>query len=395
MVEKYDVAIIGGGLAGLTTALKLAPASKKGLRVVLIDEPLPEAGGKLGGFAKFSGAKFSLPPAGMGLLPMVGGHFDLLSQAYLDTIELLALPHSGSIAISQDLPLEKTRLVLRQYKSILLSPSELDNLLERAERLIGASGISLVKARLQHFSSDDYHGPNTLVLSDTTENLTATKIVFAAGRRGSGILSSCSASPQVGKGLDLGLRIEFNARNAVSKLRALGPDAKLLSGHARTFCLNSPGRVFRYDSGGLNIAGGVVAEEQHDAANFGLLTRVESKGDILLRLSSDLKVVPKCIDVVDGTPFGEADVILTRLYGPSCHASLARLAEQLGEGGVIDWNLPHRIHLPLLDWHWDVFALPNTFETSITNVFAIGDCSGHARGLLQAAISGYLVAGLL
>ncbi len=52
-----DSVVIGGGLAGLLGALRLADA---GHSVVLFDQALPQAGGRLGGFAEFSGAKFSL-----------------------------------------------------------------------------------------------------------------------------------------------------------------------------------------------------------------------------------------------------------------------------------------------------------------------------------------------
>lgn len=48
--------------------------------------------------------------------------------------------------------------------------------------------------------------------------------------------------------------------------------------------------------------------------------------------------------------------------------------------------------MPLLDWHWHTFATPSSHLTSLPGVYALGDSSGHARGLLQASVSGWLAA---
>ena len=60
MTEKYDLVVIGGGLGGMAAAFKSKGSRRK---IALLDDSLPAAGGRLGGFAKFSGAKFSLLPA--------------------------------------------------------------------------------------------------------------------------------------------------------------------------------------------------------------------------------------------------------------------------------------------------------------------------------------------
>ena len=57
-------------------------------------------------------------------------------------------------------------------------------------------------------------------------------------------------------------------------------------------------------------------------------------------------------------------------------------------------RLPHSytVHYPLLDWHWPVFSMPNRLGTAIDGVIAAGDASGHARGLMQAAVMGTMAA---
>jgi len=222
--------------------------------------------------------------------------------------------------------------------------------------------------------------------------LSATRVIFAAGRLGSEVLKRAGAEPQPGKGIDLGVRVEFDDLDAVARLRELGPDAKVLHGPARTFCLNVPGHIFRYQADGIRVAGGIVADPGYGCANFGLLTRMRHKGEIMGALRATIGQVPHVIEVSDGTALGAASKVAEVLYGTQVASSLVKLVDLLGREELVNWRRPHRVHIPLIDWHWDVFALTGRFETSLRGVYAIGDAGGHARGLLQAAVAGYLVA---
>ena len=85
--RQYDVAIIGGGLSGLCAALRL---SQRGVKTTLLNTTINSGDHSLGGFARFSGAKFSLPPAGMGLVPIVGSS-DVLLRIINQVISLLGI----------------------------------------------------------------------------------------------------------------------------------------------------------------------------------------------------------------------------------------------------------------------------------------------------------------
>lgn len=395
--DKAEIIIIGGGLAGMMAALRLI---KNGNHVALIDHSLPQADGKLGGFAKFSGAKFSLPPAGLGLLPVVGS-LETLELKIHEVWSILELEGSSTES-SHDSAIEQSDFlghgtVLRKYSSAVLTPSEIDDLVSRLTvqigkfaRIINAQATKLVKSGTGwdvHISTE----------GRDPEIISANAVFYAGGRLSSAILVNAGASTVAGKGLDLGLRVEFADNIALRNLRALGADAKLINGNCRTFCLNSPGLIYRYPFKNITIPGGVVASETEKSANVGLLVRVQDKKQSLR------KVVERCAEVygeiltyserwVSSSPLDCGEKLISAIYGEEVLAQLRDFSIVLDQSNMIDWSSPHKIHLPLIDWHWDVFCRPDSHRTSLDGVFALGDSAGHARGLMQAGLSGWIAA---
>ena len=156
-----------------------------------------------------------------------------------------------------------------------------------------------------------------------------------------------------------------------------------------------PGTVYWYPLGRIKVPGGVVAIESEPAGNVGLLFRSPDKintlRSVLARaervLTNENRSVP-----VRGTFLGKTESVLRSLYGNDVVSRLKAFGETLQEQGLVDWTKPHVVHIPLLDWHWPTFSLPNTFSSSHADLVVLGDSSGHARGLLQAAASGYIAA---
>jgi phytoene dehydrogenase-like protein len=101
--HTFDVTVVGGGLSGLCAALRLGTC---GARVLLLDTAITGPTHTLGGFAQFSGAKFSMPPAGMGILPIAGSTEALIHaiEEVLSILELDTTYHETSpdIRISLD-----------------------------------------------------------------------------------------------------------------------------------------------------------------------------------------------------------------------------------------------------------------------------------------------------
>ncbi|UFS66258.1 FAD-dependent oxidoreductase [Paracoccus denitrificans] len=382
----YDVAIIGGGLSGILTAIESA---NLGMKVVLIDDAIPEASGSLGGFAKFSGAKFSHLPAGQGLIPVAGG-VRILEDITTYVLNLLGL--SGIAASeSSDLSVEGDGVSLRSYQSILLTPSQVADLVDRSEQAL-AGKVDLIKSRaLNIFASGDF----VVDLTDHAQ-VRARKVILATGRQGAKFALMIGAEEQDGRGIDVGVRLDFPLVEPLSGLRKLGPDAKILYENSRTFCLNVPGRIYRYPLAGFSIPGGVVAEPEHTNSNVGLLTRLARKKSVLPEIMSRLEKLPaesmahnpyKC-----GCGLGDKFSYAVTAFGESVVHELTEFMRLLHSKDLIDFDSSHAIHFPLLDWHWPTFALPGSHRTTVRNFYVAGDVAGHARGLLQAGISGVLAA---
>lgn len=396
-LDKYDVTIIGGGLSGLCAALALG---KAGAKVALIDRPVDSTGSGMGGFARFSGAKFSLPPAGLGLLPLVGSceNLSAVINSVLDILDLQARIPENSRDFNANFSDRqiKNGVSTRNYDSIVLTPSEMENLIARLTEQVDATCLILEGECLKiSGASQPWEIEYQLVRSSRLSSLSSTAVFFAGGRTSSRLMLDVGCKETGGKGLDLGVRIEFPRRQDLKALRDLGPDAKVLADNCRTFCLNVPGRIYHYAFDSIMIPGGVVAEPSHTAGNVGLLYRHPDKALVLQQIVNKAKnshdswrmPFPACSDCLGG-----AAPILDYLYGSTVVSALKSFSKILMELGLVSWTKPHYVHVPLLDWHWPTFCLPGTFRTGVTGIYVLGDSSGHARGLLQAAASGHIAA---
>lgn len=386
--ERFDLLIIGGGLAGLMAAER---AESAGARVALIDCGVPGTSGQLGGFAPFSGAKFSLFPAGSGLAALTGGETGLV-EVYRNICEefyrlgfaQFRVGHRELVGLESSVG---TELAYRRYHSVLLSPVEMNALLAAlASRLRSVRVIRSTVTRLRTSLNSGF-----LASVAGTGEVYAKRIIMAAGRLGADLLTSAGVPETAGKGIDVGVRLGFSDGTPLAKLRELGPDAKFMARGVRTFCLNSPGRIFHYPGLGLQIPGGVVADSQWAESNVGILCRLADKQAFLRTLASH---VPEGGHVPlrlrgRGTALGWTKPSVT-LVGEHVVARIDEFIEELVNSGLV--CLPNRydVHYPLLDWYWPVFSLPGRLETGATGIFAVGDASGHARGLMQAAVMGTL-----
>ncbi|WP_245309257.1 hypothetical protein [Bradyrhizobium retamae] len=281
---------------------------------------------------------------------------------------------------------------LRLYHSVVLTTVQMDRLIETLEAKVAAkcSFISGAVVRIRPTMDGwEVDGPEGKLCSAKT-------VVCAGGRLGSRLLEQAGADPQPGRGLDVGVRIEFLDAAGSAALRSYGPDAKIIRGRCRTFCLNSPGRVYRYPFGDFSIAGGVVADSEFARSNFGLLCRLDRTAEIRDEIVKSLRSIPKETlerqAVVSDAIFGETESVIRSAFGEGVFRDLLDLGAYLGEVALVDWSSPHIVHFPLLDWHWNTYALPKTHRTSLSGVYAVGDIGGHARGLLQAAASGWIAA---
>lgn len=386
MVAKtVDLLIVGGGLAGLAAA---AEAETQGIESLIVDCGMPEAPGSLGGFAAFSGAKFSLAPAGSGLAPVVGGQAELIKRYEAICREFSALGFqefqvSDSELAGRELGVGE-ELAYRSYHSILLTPRRIQDLLSAlTSRLTRTTLINSAVSRLS-LSEGSPFGAH---LKDGSV-IKAKSVIVAAGRLGAALLELAGVPQTRGKGIDVGVRLGFEGREPVAKLRELGPDAKFMADGVRTFCLNSPGRIFHYPGLGFSLPGGVVAEAAWPESNVAILARFDDRQAMLDRVAGTGDADEKPFELVgSGESLGWTQHS-RRILGDDVIGRIDEFVRKLASSGIVSLPPAYAVHYPLFDWHWPVFSLPSRLATGVPGVLAAGDASGHARGLMQAVVMG-------
>ncbi|CAD7338262.1 Ferredoxin--NADP reductase [Sphingobium sp. S6] len=388
MAVEFDIVVVGGGMAGLMAA---ARAEAGGLSAVLIDGGVPGTPGELGGFAPFSGAKFSLFPAGTGLSAIVGGNECLIDRYRQLCAEFVGLgfPEFSLTDVEiagHEVAFERD-LAYRNYHSVLLSPRRMDDLLKAlATRLLETQILRETVTRLAIDEGDGFK----VSLSGGRE-IWGRRLIVAAGRLGAELLEKAGIPQTAGKGIDVGIRLGFDSCRPLAGLRQLGPDAKFMAHGVRTFCLNSPGRIFHYPGLGFSLPGGIVAESDGTESNVGILLRLEDRDRELQRLRSLAQSFqhPPFRLKGNGLDLGWTEDA-RQILGQTVIDQIEAFVKSLSASGLVALPTRYAVHYPLFDWHWPVFSQPGRLATGIPGVFAAGDTSGHARGLLQAALMGAL-----
>jgi len=385
-----DIVIIGAGFAGIITAIRL---QQLGYQSIIVDSSLPESQGEIGGFAKFSGAKFSLPPAGMGLLKITNSD-TLLWETIKKVSEILTLDIDNSFSSFDKI---KGLETIRQYDSIILSPHKMDKLLRELKQKLEKKSIKIINGYVSKIKLNNVHVLLNLKNNNLIKEIKCNTLFYAGGRMNSDILLDAGIIATNNKGIDIGARIEFMSGNGLSELRQYGPDAKLIKGNCRTFCLNVPGEIFRYQFKNISIPGGIISSSPaNEKSNIGLLYRSNEKSKVTNRIIDKCKNISKK-DLefpysAMGTVFGDARPLMSEIYGEIITEKLENFGKYISDKGLINLDAEHYVHLPLIDWHWNTFAINDSFRTSDKMIYCVGDSSGYARGLLQAAVSGWLAA---
>lgn len=386
--QNVELIIIGGGLAGLMAA---ASAQARGAKTVLIDAGVPGTPGALGGFAPFSGAKFSLAPAGSGLAPLVGGNKELVSRYAAICSEFADLGFEPFRVSQTELEGEETKLndalAFRNYHSVLLSPCNMDRLLASLASRLHATEI--VRSRVSKL--EVLEGPPFRVFLEDERTFEGQALVVAAGRLGAALLSEAGVPESRGKGVDVGVRLGFDRKAPLAGLRALGPDAKFIADGVRTFCLNSPGKIFHYPGLGFQLPGGIVAESSWEESNVGILCRLDNRKEVLTQFAAAAPVAdPRALVERGRGPDLGWSPLARRILGKSVIFRLEDFVAKLTASGLVSLPESYDVHYPLFDWHWPVFSRPDRLSTVVPGVVAAGDASGHARGLMQAAVMGVM-----
>lgn len=454
MTDNYDVIIVGGGPAGIFTALQLSQAAD--IKVLLIEKgkdisqrrcPVRHTGSScaeclpcnvvcgLGGAGAFSDGKLVLSSR-------VGGQLDkYIGKERVDNL----IGYVDSLYLK----FGATERLFGNGKEL----GEIDRRVQRA-------GMRLIPTPVRHMGTEncysvlksmqDYLLPRLDIKLHTTvsrvlvENGCATGVetcdgdrfacrylVLAPGREGADWLAreaerlnlTMHTNP-----IDVGVRVEVPA-SVMKELTDILYEVKLeyisksFNDRIRTFCMCPAGEVIMESTGGgdpvITVNGHSYAGDKSDNTNFALLVSTDftwpfnepiAYGKYLARLANLLGggvLVQRLGDLLGGhrsTP----ERIAKGLVKPTLKSAAP---------GDISFALPYR-HLTdlvemlqVMDKLAPGVAAPDTLlygievkfyscrpelspclETEIGNMFAVGDGTGVSRGLVQASASGLVAA---
>ncbi|WP_368915616.1 NAD(FAD)-utilizing dehydrogenase [Exiguobacterium acetylicum] len=421
----YDVTIIGAGVAGIFLAHQLV---EDGQCVLLLDAGKPirkrtveDAYLGFAGLGKSEG-KFNYAMGfGGELVSKIGEETtrrlfqevdNLLCTYGADMIETYST-HSPAVAIRARRAglhtVETTVRHLGTARTVGVFTAFEDALLPRLDARFETTIEQITKSE-------------AFTIKTADETFVSRRIVFATGRSGADFtlqqLATLGVIPQRTR-LDLGVRVETDEALFRTLLQEtfetkLGYDSPY--GKAVTYCMNPRGRIIRKYQEGLVMPDGQNVHETADGStnlNFTLF---------LPRYFSTLaQANAYATRVIGGINQGQDRIVVQRLSDfrklratttdqllhngiiPSLAASsgdlhaevpvedllvlegflkrLERLLETELPADTLLYGLDGKFYAPMLE-------TSETFETTCSGVYAIGDCSGATHSLAQAAASG-------
>jgi uncharacterized protein len=451
-VNKYDVAIIGAGPAGIFAALELT--AKCNARVVIIDKGAPlekrscrtqhEYGRCLrcepcavtcgwGGAGAFSDGKLTLTPAFGGFL-----------NEFIEP------------AVVEQLIEEVDNIYLSYGASDKVYGTDIESI-KAMERDAAAAGLNLIPAKIRHLGTENCYRvlkkmydalkSSVDILMNTTvdeivtadgevkgvklgsgEVIEAKYVICGPGRIGSEWMhreSNRLGLKGINNPVDIGVRVEVPAvimENLTDKIY----ESKLIyftsqfDDRIRTFCMNPYGVVVTENNDGLvTVNGHSYAETRTGNTNFALLVSksftepfnepirygryiaslanmlgdgvmVQRLGDLLMGRRSTPERIKRGLvrPTLTEATPGDLSLVLPYRYLLAIMEMLEAL-DKLAPGVNSRHTLLYGVEVKFYSYR---LCLDSNLETAIRNLFAVGDGAGITRGLIQASATGVLAA---
>lgn len=450
--REYDVIIVGAGPAGIFTALEIAQYSS--LNVLIIEKgksiekrqcPMEKTGKCIncrpvchiisgwGGAGAYSDGKLNLSPD-------IGGFLG----RYIERDKLIALiDYVDRLYIKFGAPnktFEPDKETVEKIKSeaakkgLLFIPSRIRHIgtekcfeLLRSIKEFLQEKVDLIFNRAAKRIIVENGKVRGVELEDD-KKIQAKYVVLAPGRGGSSWLSEEAQRLKLETELnpvDIGVRVEVSASVCEELTKILYEPkfiyySKTFDDTVRTFCVNPYGEVVRENINGIwTVNGHSYADRKTDNTNFAILSStyftepfkepilygqsiarlanflgqgvlIQRLGDLKKgRRSTQERILRNPVQptLKDATP-GDLSFVLPYRYLLNIIEMLEAL-DKLMPGIDSPQTLLYGVEVKLYSMR---LKLSNSLETKVENLFAAGDGAGISRGLIQASVSGILVA---
>lgn len=455
MVKKYDVIIIGTGPSGIFTALELAGRGynlkiamfEKGVTLQKRTCPLQEGASSCinckpcsvisgwGGAGAFSDGKLTLSPDVGGMLDKYLSPEDLLGLIkYVDDIfvKFGAPEKVYGLDREEEIDALRRKAVLAQLR---LVPAPVRHMgTGRTKDVLEGMLEELVKYGVDIYFQEAVD--RILVRDDTVFGITtkrgdeyhASFVVCAPGRDGAEWLTAESRRLGLSRAVnpvDVGVRVEVPAE-VMSHITDIVYESKFIfysrtfDDQVRTFCMNPYGAVVQENMDGLTTVNGHThADQKTQNTNFALLVSknftepfkepiaygqyiahlanllgggvlVQRLGDLIAGRRTTVDRLAKSMLVPtlkEATP-GDLSLVFPYRHLVGIMEMLQAL-DVVAPGIYSKYTLLYGVEVK---FYSSRLKVNKNLETKIANLYGAGDGAGITRGLIQASISGVVVA---
>ncbi|GAB5045850.1 NAD(P)/FAD-dependent oxidoreductase [Thermodesulfovibrio sp. TK110] len=449
--NKYDVIIVGAGPAGIFTALEIIKNAS--LKVLIIEKgkdiekrncPMEQTGkcahcpvcdilSGWGGAGAFSDGKLNLSPQIGGFLDKYMDRDSLVEL--IDYVDKIYLKYGAPETVYEPRAEVAEKIKAQAAKNgLLFIPSKIRHIgTEKCAEVLKA-----IKEELSRKVDIIFDSEALKIITNRTKasgielkdkrRFYAKYIVVAPGRAGSKWLSEEAKRLNLNTELnpvDVGVRVEVPASVCDELTRVCYEPkfiyySKTFDDMVRTFCVNPYGEVVRENINGIwTVNGHSYANKKTDNTNFAILSStyftepfrepilygqsiarlanylgqgvlIQRLGDLKKgRRSTNERILKNPVQptLKDATA-GDLSFVLPYRYLINILEMLEAL-DRVMPGINSNHTLLYGVEIKLYSMR---LKLTENLETEIDNLFAAGDGAGISRGLIQASVSGILVA---
>jgi uncharacterized FAD-dependent dehydrogenase len=450
---RYDVIIVGGGPAGIFTALELSRKNK--YRILIVEKgkdikervcPVQDKGvnclscspcnlvSGLGGAGAYSDGKLTLSTKVGGRLEEIIGKEP--AEQLIDYVDQLYIKFGGSdglYGIGDEVENLKRRAMLAELRLIPVKIRHMGTDLSRS--VLENMRNSIAKNIDFRFKEEatrilTSRGKVSGIETAGGEKISCRYLVLAPGREGADWLSREAARLKLtvkSNPVDVGVRVELPYA-ITEDLTSVLYESKLeyfssFDDRVRTFCMCPGGEVIMESTGGndpvITVNGNSYAKRKTGNTNFAILVSTSftepfhepiAYGKYLARLANIISggvLVQRFGDLMEGHR-STAERLMRSTVNPTLKTAtpgdlsfvlpfrhlkgiveMLQAMDKLAPGVASRHTLLYGVEVK---FYSSQLRLSNNLETEITDMFAAGDGAGVSRGLVQASACGIIIA---